>query len=135
MGSSYASDLRSGRMPEQETKLREAVRLVRGVIDEWFEFMRGEDQFDNAADDGALVAELGQAIRFIEDNLPDPARKSARELADALRQIQEKGLRMEYHPGASDGWLVGGTDLHRWGKTLPAALHAYLVDSAPKKGA
>lgn len=71
MGSSYRSDLNAGRMPEEEAKLREAVRIVEEVRKGWWEFVGEDGQVDNAADDGGLIATLGIAVRLIREELPD----------------------------------------------------------------
>lgn len=128
MGSSYASDLGSGRMPEQEAKLREAVRLVREVIAEWRDF--DHDQFDNAAQDGEFRADLGHAIRFIEDYLPDSARTAAHDLKLALGMIASGGLSVGRNAvqaissDESTRWWVSDGSVQGFGPDIPAALRA-----------
>lgn len=70
MGSSYRSDLKAGQMPTEEAKLREAVRLIREVARDWWEYVGTDGQYDNAADDGGLIERLGIAADFVEGELP-----------------------------------------------------------------
>lgn len=70
MGSSWRSDLNSGRMPEWEVDLRKAVALVRSVQCRVYEVIGENGQYDDAADDGGLAERLGIAVGFIEGELP-----------------------------------------------------------------
>ena len=69
MGSSYRSHLNGGYMPEWEKKLREAICLVRFVIDEIYDC--DEDQIDNATDNGVLIGRLQMACDLISSELPE----------------------------------------------------------------
>jgi len=126
VGSSYLSSLSSGRLPEDEAKLREAVRLVREVMDEWIAL--DHDQFDDAAEDGGFVADLGHAIRFIEDNLPNPERNTAYYLKTALRTIEQRGLAVGRNAVGADEsmrWWVSNGSVQGFGPTIPDALAAH----------
>jgi hypothetical protein len=75
MGSSYRSDLNSGRMTDWEAKLRQATTLVKEVISDVWECIGSDGQSDNAADDGGLAERLGIAVGFIEGELPNDKQK------------------------------------------------------------
>lgn len=76
MGSSNRSDLRCGGNKDWEGKLRRAAALILEVQLSLSEWMRDEDQYDNAADDGALRTRLILARTLIEDEIPpDEAQK------------------------------------------------------------
>ena len=70
MGRSYRSALNSGDIPKWEEKLREALGLIGDVCASIYECVKDEDQYDNAADDGALRERLIIAASFIESELP-----------------------------------------------------------------
>jgi len=57
-------------MPEWESKLRQACVLIQAVIDESRDTLEDEDQFDNAADDGAMRAMLDHAKSIVMAELP-----------------------------------------------------------------
>lgn len=78
VGSSYRSDLNSGRMPEWQAKLESACLLVEGVIDEVYECIGEDGQFDNAAQDGALNEKLRLAVRLIREEYPKPPTEGGR---------------------------------------------------------
>ena len=70
MSGSNRSDLNLGGNKEWETKLRQAVALVREVQTNLSTWMEDENQYDNAAHDGGLYTRLGLACEFIEQELP-----------------------------------------------------------------
>lgn len=70
MGSSYRDDLNCGLMPEWETKLRQAIEIIREVSDEVAECIGSDGQYDNAADDGALREKLWEAMGILRRELP-----------------------------------------------------------------
>lgn len=70
MGSSYRDDLNRGSIPDWEAKLRQSVTLIREVIADIREVIGSDGQFDNAADDGALLERLGIAVDFVLGELP-----------------------------------------------------------------
>lgn len=79
MGSSYRDDLNNGHMPEWETKLRSAIKLIDEVYEDLWECTGSDGQFDNAADDGALRGKLADAMQIIRGELPmTPEEKTQR---------------------------------------------------------
>lgn len=70
MGSSYSSDLRNGMMPEWENNLRQAISLISVVSDSVSECIGDNGQFDDAAQDGALLETLQQAIDILRETIP-----------------------------------------------------------------
>lgn len=70
MGSSSASDLHRGRMNEWETKLQQAITLIREVAEEVSDGIGSDGQYDNAGEDGALVERLYIASGLIKEALP-----------------------------------------------------------------
>lgn len=87
MGSSYRDDLNSGNMPEWETKLRNAISLIREVSDGVSECIGSDGQFDNAADDGALREKLLDAMSIIRRELPMTPEEKAERIATLERQL------------------------------------------------
>jgi len=58
-------------MPVWELPLRAAAKVIREVVQEAWEAAHDSDQFDNAADDGALASRLALAVELIEKELPE----------------------------------------------------------------
>lgn len=71
MGSSYRSDLKSGGNKEWQEKLERAVQDVHSVIHDIYDACDESNQFDDAADDGALAQKLSIAVELIESELPN----------------------------------------------------------------
>jgi len=70
MGSSYRSDLNLGHMKTWEIKLREAIKQIKEVIEEIYEYAGDDGQYDNAFDEGFLAGRLSIAIDIIRSELP-----------------------------------------------------------------
>lgn len=76
MGGSCASGLRSGWWPEVEKPLREVAKQLQAIITEVYGAAYEEDQYDNAAQTGALAGELGIALRIIKEALPEEKKET-----------------------------------------------------------
>lgn len=87
MGSSYRDDLNSGYMPEWETKLRSAIKLIDEVYEELWECTGSDGQFDNAADDGALRGKLADAAHILRAELPLAPEEKAKKIESLEREI------------------------------------------------
>ena len=87
MGSSYRDDLNSGYMPDWETKLRSAIKLIDEVCEELWECTGSDGQFDNAADDGALRGKLAGAAQILRAELPLTPEEKAKKIESLEREL------------------------------------------------
>jgi hypothetical protein len=87
MGSSYSSDLQSGRMPEWEKSLRKAMSLIDSVASSLSECIGDNGQFDDAAEDGALRESLWRAMDILRESIPLTEQERADKIASLERQV------------------------------------------------
>jgi hypothetical protein len=88
MGSSYRSSLNNGSMRDWEKSLREAISLIITVTDELSDTIGDDGQYDNAADDGALSANLWTAIDLIRSELPLTDKERIEKIEELERRIE-----------------------------------------------
>lgn len=70
MSGSYRDALTSHMMDHWEQPLREALNILQDITAKVWEASHDEDQYDNAADTGALASLLGLACHIIRRELP-----------------------------------------------------------------
>jgi hypothetical protein len=87
MGSSFSADLRNGLMSEQESMLREAMALIDSVASGVSECIGANDQFDDAAEDGALRESLWRAMDILREAIPLTEQERAEKIASLERQL------------------------------------------------
>jgi hypothetical protein len=87
MGSSYSAELRSGRVPEWEKSLREAMSLIDSVASSLSYRIGDNNQFDDAAEDGALRESLWNAMNLLREAIPLNEQERAEKIASLERQV------------------------------------------------
>ena len=87
MGSSYSSDLRSGRMPECESRLRQALTLIESVAVDFRDFIGDTGQFDDAAEDGCTCEALRRAADEIRSLIPLTDKERDAKIASLERKL------------------------------------------------
>lgn len=86
MGSSFASDLKRGRLPELEAMIRRGRDALKSAIAELYELANDEDQYDNATDTGTAIGTLSNACQLIDCVLPRQD-----EIGGSVGRIQRDG--------------------------------------------
>jgi hypothetical protein len=87
MGSSYSSDLRNGRMPEWESRLRQALALIESVANDFGDLIGDTGQFDDAAEDGGTRDTLRRAADEIRSLVPLTDKERDEKIARLERQL------------------------------------------------
>ena len=87
MGSSYSTDLKGGRMPECESRLRQAVSLIELVAEQFGDLIGDTGQFDDAAEDGCTCEALRRAADEIRSLIPLTDKERDAKIASLERQL------------------------------------------------
>lgn len=87
MGSSYSTDLKGGRMPECESRLRQAVSLIELVAEQFSDLIGDTGQFDDAAEDGCTCEALRRAADEIRSLIPLTDKERDAKIASLERQL------------------------------------------------
>lgn len=87
MGSSYSEDLRGGRMPECESRLRQALTLIELVASDFSDLIGCTGQFDDTVEDGCTCEVLRRAADEIRSLIPLTDSERDAKIASLERQL------------------------------------------------
>ena len=87
MGSSYSADLSGGRMPECESRLRQALTLIESVASDFSDLIGCTGQFDDAAEDGRTCEALRRVADEIRSLIPLTDKERDDKIASLERQL------------------------------------------------